>query len=769
MNRVVQSERRVMFRVRRPVYAATDNAVYDEHGLLSQACLSPFCAFGLVVKSSARFALLHFEMQKLVRGCATNPRRHAFSTCALLSKQSTTVQLRRRKTTTHFQPHTLHSGVAQSADIQDESGHALVFCAPPARGTYLVPHPCKDVNIDIEQTLGSVNTNASAIPMPASAMKRSNSGGNLQGAYTQGHARSMSGGRLSLMPNRPNQPVFRASDAPMSTHRASTSVFPSAASQSVRKSYAPMSQSTPGNLLATPGANSFQRRSSAYSARPSSGPGSLSRQSFFATAPPASGLLQDPRRLRDKAFNEQMRNELLDYFTKNNFEMESQISLSQRTMISPTQKEFNMMFQWLYRRIDPGYHFMKSMDTEIPPLLKQLRYPFEKSITKSQIAAVGGNNWHTFLGLLHWIMQLAAMMDAYSKGEYDHATAESGKDVSGDRIIFDFLSGAYQDWLNVPDNADEDAADQVVVQHVERMAARFREVNKDLLDDVDILEAEKKSLTEQIEELERNTEKSRMLDERLELLKGDTVNYEQWNGKVDNKIKKYNEKIARLEEELRNLDKEYQDAESEKSTHQEAISQQGITIQDLDRMSSETDRLEKAREAIRERLDEAKQRVAEKEAEASKKLDELERFVERYNALGYKIGLIPSTAMNAKGVEYELSLTVNNSEPADFLASQMSRSGSQEPDLRLLKDATTGYLPYQLLNLDLKGTVKNNIVTLRKAVSERRNKALEEDMKNHEMLDGVKEAMDEKRAEVDGLGHRIRGAEEEFEKTREVC
>jgi kinetochore protein NDC80 len=464
-----------------------------------------------------------------------------------------------------------------------------------------------------------------------------------------------------------------------------------------------------------------------------------------------------------------MRNELMDYFTTNNFEMDMQIMLTAKTLLSPTTKEFNMMFQWLYKRIDPGYHFMKAMDTEIPPLLKQLRYPFEKSITKSQIVSVGGQNWHIFLGLLHWIMQLAVMMDAYSKGDYDHATAAAGKDVSGDRIIFDFLSGAYQAWLNVPDNAEEDAADQMVAQHVERMAAKFREVNKELIDDVDILEAEKKSLMEQIEELERNAEKSKMLDERLDLLKGDTVNYEQWNGKVENKIKKYNEKISRLEEELRNLDKEYEEAEAEKSSHQEAISQQGITVEDLDRMSTETDRLEKARDSIRERLDEARQRVAEKEAEASKKLDELERLVEKYNALGYKIGLIPSTALNAKGVEYELSLTVNNNEPADFLASQMSRSGNQEPDLRLLKDATTGYLPYQLLSLDLKGTVKNNIVALRKAVSDRRNKALEEDMKNHEMLDGVKEAMDEKRAEVDGLGHRIRAAEEEFEKTREVC
>jgi kinetochore protein NDC80 len=428
------------------------------------------------------------------------------------------------------------------------------------------------------------------------------------------------------------------------------------------------------------------------------------------------------------------------------------------------------MFTWLYKRIDPAYVFQKSMDNEIPALLKLLRYPYEKSITKSQIAAVGGNNWHTFLGMLHWIMQLANMMDSYARGDFDHATAEAGKDVSGDRIIFDFLSGAYRDWLDVPMDGDDDAPDKIIERHAERMAAQFRHINKDLLEDVDILEAEKKALTEQIEELERGAEKSRVLDERLDLLNGDIANYEQWNAKVEGKGKKYADRVSRLEEELRNLDKEIEDAEKEKLGYQEAISQQGITVQDLDRMSTETDRLENARKITRERLDETKGRVAEKEAEASRKLDELERLVEKYNAMCYKIQLIPSTALNAKGVEYELSLAVN-SESADFLSSQMglSRSASQEPDLRLLRDATTGYLPHQLLNLDLKGTVKNNIVSLRKAVSERRNKALEEDMKNHEMLDGVKEAMDEKRAEVEGLEHRIRAAEEEFERTREVC
>ena len=53
----------------------------------------------------------------------------------------------------------------------------------------------------------------------------------------------------------------------------------------------------------------------------------------------------------------------------NNFEMEMKHMLSQNTMRSPTQKDFNFMFQWLYHRIDPSYRFQKGIDQEVPPIL----------------------------------------------------------------------------------------------------------------------------------------------------------------------------------------------------------------------------------------------------------------------------------------------------------------------------------------------------------------------------------------------------------------
>lgn len=538
-------------------------------------------------------------------------------------------------------------------------------------------------------------------------------------------------------------------------------------SQSVRKSLAPFGATTPAHGLHTPAPDTLQRRSSIYSARPSTVPGSQSRMSFFTQVPAPAGVPVDPRRLREAGTRAQMAHELLEYMTVNNFDMDMQMQLTQKSLSSPTQKEFNAMFKWLYNRIDPAYRFQKSIDAEIPLLLKQLRYPFEKSITKSQIAAVGGNNWHTFLGLLHWIMQLAVMMDAYATGAYDEASMEANAPVREDRIMFEFVSDAYRAWLNVPEDADDDVADQAVQSCVDTMAQRFRELNKDMLEDVDMLEAEKKALLEQIEELERNTEKGRKLDVGIQTVAGDIEKFEAWNGKVSTRIKSKSQKIGLLEEDIKKIEEEIAESEKEREAYQDTLGRQGITIQDIDRMSTERERLEKSREATNARLEESRMRVQEKETEASKRLDELDRLVEKYNSLCYKISLVPATAINAKGFDYELSLLTRPD--SNFGASQLGASSQSQTEAdRLLRNSSSGYLPHQLLNLDLKGTVKNNISALRKEVSERRTAALEEDMRNHDFLDNVREAMDDKQAEVEGLGHRIRAAEEEFDKTKEV-
>lgn len=624
------------------------------------------------------------------------------------------------------------------------------------------------------QTLGAVNNNISAIPMPASTMKRKSSVSNMHGAgqFPTNHARSQSGSRMSLAGGRPAQPIFQRSSSGtnladmglQSVQRHSTSnVFASAGG--ARKSLAPNS------IFQTPAPSSSmdqtQRRSSVFKARPSHGPGQGgAKQSFFATGPVPSAPPADPRRLKDPSTRQQMAHELMEYLSNHNFENEARHQLTGKSMTSPMQKDFNTMFQWLYKRIDPGYKWQKSVEQELPILLKQMRYPFEKSISKSAIAAVGSqNNWPIFLGLLHWMMQLVRMVEAYETGQYDDACFEAGYDVSPDRIIFEFLSGAYGSWLDADDEEDDQEAQARLVQpHIERMAARFEEANSQHNEQVMILEAEHQAIQDQIKEFGKTETQIAELDDRIKLMEEDLGNLAPWIENQEARIKRHTARCDLFNKTIEEIEAELEILEKERQELNDVISSQGITISDIDRMAAEKERLESSLQTAAGRIEESKKRVAEKELAASRKLDELEQTIERFNNLGYQIGVIPSTAPNAKGLDYELILTIN--EGPNFTSSQMGAS-TQDSD-RLLSEPGTGYSPHHLLNLDLRGTVKSNILALRRDIAERRNAALEADMNNHDLLDKIKEAMDEKQSEVEALGHKVAQAEEELDKLREI-
>ncbi|KAL8418935.1 hypothetical protein RB594_002227 [Gaeumannomyces avenae] len=620
------------------------------------------------------------------------------------------------------------------------------------------------------ETLGSLNLN-SAIPQPHSAMKR-NSVAGAGAPFSNGHVRSLSGSRQSLAMSRPSQPVFS---------RASTSGnnnLGDLGMSSVKRPSAQNSTSTFRGAF-TPGGGAgrasvdMDRRSSVYQPPRSAAPTPGGHQSFFQQAPQPAGVPKDPRPLKDRSYQNRIGQELLDYLTQNNFELDMNHNLSQNVIKSPTQKDFNYIFQWLYNRIDPSYRFMKNIDQEVPPLLKQLRYPYEKGITKSQIAAVGGQNWYTFLGVLHWMMQLAQMIEGFALNRYADACLEAGVDTIGDHITFDFLTAAYAEWLGMDDSVSEEEADKMLAPHIENMARSFEQANAKHFQELQILEAEHAKLLKEVEELEKSTPDPAILDSHFKIMEEDKIKFEEYNQLAVQRSEKYDSRIQVLQEELDKVMVELAEAEEERRSLQQAVDDQGISMQDIDRMASERERLQRTIETAAQRLEDGKRKVAEKEVEASAKLEELERIVDRYNTAAYQINLIPSTAANAKGRDLELHVTVNEGPSFSSSVQQQqqlkgSYTGGNMENERLLVDPVTGYQPAHVLNLDLRGQVKNMLASMKKEVSERRGVAMDTMMKDHDLLDSIKEAMEDKRSEVEALEHRVGAAEEEFEKTKEV-
>lgn len=554
---------------------------------------------------------------------------------------------------------------------------------------------------------------------------------------------------------RPSQPVFQRSSS-------GTNLADLGLSSVKRSSFQPQGSFTPAAMRASADG---ERRSSVFRPRQSVA-GPSKGQSFFQATPQAAGVPRDPRPLKDRSYQTRIGQELLEYLGQNNFELDMKHTLSPNVIKSPTQKDFNYMFQWLYHRIDPHHRFQKNIDQEVPPILKQMRYPYEKSITKSQLAAVGGQNWSTFLGLLHWMMQLSQMLEGAAAGHFDEACAENGIDVNSDRIVFDFLISAYRDWLAMDDDLGDEEVQHVLAPHIESMSKAFDQSNSKYTAELQMLEAENARLTKEMEELEKATPDPVVLDNHFKIMEEDKIKFEEYNTLAIQRSEKYESRSEVLQEELRKVEEELKEADEERRGLQKTVDAQGISMQDIDRMTSERERLQKGIESASQRLEEAKKKAADKEAEASRKLDELERLVDRHNTLAYQVALVPSSAVNAQGMDYELQVQV--SEGTDLTSSNLLASTSTPSTERLLADSTTGYQAGHILNVDLRGQARAAFTALRKEISERRSAAMDDMMKDHDLLDGIKEAIEDKRSEVEALNHRVRAAEEEYEKTKEV-
>lgn len=119
----------------------------------------------------------------------------------------------------------------------------------------------------------------------------------------------------------------------------------------------------------------------------------------FSQSAPA----KDPRPIRDKNFQLACIKQLIDFLSKTGFDK----PISAKILTAPSSKDFQMIFKYLYGKIDASYEFGKKFEDEVPVLIKGIRYPYANDISKSQLYAVGSMHaWPSLLALLVWMVEL---------------------------------------------------------------------------------------------------------------------------------------------------------------------------------------------------------------------------------------------------------------------------------------------------------------------------------------------------------------------------
>jgi len=187
----------------------------------------------------------------------------------------------------------------------------------------------------------------------------------------------------------------------------------------------------------------------------------------------------------------------------------------------------------------------------------------------------------------------------------------------------------------------------------------------------------------------------------------------------------------------------------EKQQLQAQVEAQPISPADVDRMTAEREKLVQGLEQMSAKVDEARKVAFDKELTAQKKVESIEKLIQSYNTLGYRIGIIPASAPHANGVVYELDFNVQAA-----VGGEREGGGNVRPD--------------QLINRDLRHEIRSELMRLRERLGGEVHKKQDEAIQLQEQLDRIVESLVDKKDELEGLEAKVAGAMEQFSEIKDV-
>jgi kinetochore protein NDC80 len=164
-------------------------------------------------------------------------------------------------------------------------------------------------------------------------------------------------------------------------------------------------------------------------------------------------------------------------------------------------------------------------------------------------------------------------------------------------------------------------------------------------------------------------------------------------------------------------------------------------------MTAEREKLVQGLEQMSAKVDEARKLAWDKELATQKKVESIEKLIQSYNSLGYKIGIIPATAPHANGISFELDFNVQ-------AAVGESGVGIVRPD--------------KLVNRDLRHEIRAALMKMRERLGGEVHKKQDEAIQLQEQLDRICENLTDKKDELESLEAKVSGAMEQFSEIKDV-
>ncbi|XP_060927669.1 kinetochore protein NDC80 homolog isoform X1 [Limanda limanda] len=441
----------------------------------------------------------------------------------------------------------------------------------------------------------------------------------------------MERGRLSrATSSRPSELPMRVQDS----NRMSMYTTP----KSKQPSFGKLSTAKPQSVTS-------ERRTSFFGARTSGA--SMTRNSSMSGFG-GTEKIKDARPLHDKSYVQQCIRTLHEFLTEQGYPG----TLSPKTLQSPSTKEFVKMFEFVYRQLDPTFEMPTSkVEEEVPAILKALRYPFV--LSKSSMYSVGApHTWPQALGALMWLIDNHKINTSLSKQELlfsdfceDSDNIEEGADYN--KLFLDYTAETYSKFMQGDDTfEDEDDAFLNKLKKLynvdECLLASMLEKHRILSDEVELLE--KESQTDRL--MTKRMEKMK-LQADLKKLQSYRINQESFKANLENKASEQKDDLETTASHLESL-------KHEQDELLRLLQNQKFTPADVERINREKRELQQTLTSISKSLEDSEQHKWNEEIALAKVNEKAELKVAEYHKLARKLKLIPLSAENACGHDFEI-------------------------------------------------------------------------------------------------------------------
>lgn len=379
----------------------------------------------------------------------------------------------------------------------------------------------------------------------------------------------------------------------------------------------------------------------------------------------ASYIKIDQRPLKDKNYQTLIQQEIYDFLSANKFELDMNHPLTSRTLKQPTQKDFVLIFQFLYNKIDPNYKFTKSIQTEVTNVLKMLNYPYLDGINRSQITAVGGTNWPSILGMLYWLVKINLSLLNFNDEDL------ISPDDKFDKYFINYTMKSYRSFIDQNEDYSE---------FYDEMKLNFDQGNNELLSEIDELNIINKELQDNFDKLNNQFKEYQDGELKSKALESDLVKFQAYLETMESRKSKWSEILKKINSEISNCEDELKKIDNEKQDIEKNLLDKGFTIIDIDNLNNERDKVLKSIDLLNNKLDDLKYKLQTKDIDLNKNYQSLDNFIKQYNNIIYKI---PSSGYN-----FEIKLNedlISNSEFEIFKPHNIINKILKDEKIELLK------------------------------------------------------------------------------------